>query len=82
MRKGVRNKCVVDSNRNIKTLLGAKNMIVIIVALFDRLDDIYITFSCESADFVASVGEHEHEKQDAAKGTQFRRKCICSLVYQ
>ena len=68
---GARRKRVEDPNRNIKTLLCAENITVIKVVLFHRLNYIDIFPACESADFVASVGEHEHKKQDAAKGTQF-----------
>ena len=71
MLSGARRKRVEDSNRYIKTLLCAEYMIGIKVVLFHRLNYIDIFSACESADFVASVGEHEHKKQDAAKGTQF-----------
>ena len=82
MREGVRIKSVEDSNRDVKTLLGAKHVSVIKVVLFDRLNDVDIFLACESADFVAGVGEHEQNEQDTAYSTQLRRKCIRSFVYQ
>ena len=62
MREGLRIKCVENSNGEVKTLLGAEHVRFIIVVLFDRLDDVDIFLACESAVFIAGVGEHEQNE--------------------
>lgn len=65
---------------NVKSLLGSKDVAIIKVVLFDRLDNVYTLFTFEHADFVACVREQDHKQQYAAEGAHSGGQHICAFV--
>ena len=64
-------KWLKDSNCNVKSLLIAKNITVIKVVLLHRLDNVNALFPLKNVYFIARIGKHDKEKQDAANSTNF-----------
>ena len=56
----------VDGNCYVHALCSAKHVIIIVVILFNGLDNINALLAIEYIHLIATVGKHDNEEQDAA----------------
>ena len=71
---------LVDSDCNIQALFSAKDVTVIEMVFFHGLYDVDALFTAEYAYLVACIDDHDYQKQEAAKCTNFGRQRIFALI--
>ena len=73
-------KWIYDSNCEVQALASVKNIFIVKVVLYNRLDYVYTLFPLQYADFVSRISYQDYQCGDAAQCAHDRGKCISSLI--